>query len=479
MKSDWKKSILKKGITFKIFFITTIALIFFAIFLYLFIITFLPNFYVNYKSKQIAEGMEEMFDLIQYSKSEAFHREVIDEYSEKYNVFIIHAPPKDYYTDINLGNAKNVYTTEDNFLEHTQLRLVESHGENGYENTDVYISRQAVEEATQALLVFFPYLGVLILVMSILTASLFSHKLSKPLLDMNKVAKKMANLDFSKKSEYQSQDEIGELSKSLNKLSNNLQNSLKELYIKNEKLQEDIEYIERVEKDRKDLFGAVSHELKTPVTIVKGQLEGMLHKVGSYKNREKYISESLQVMEGMEILLREILQLSKLDQVGFNPEVVEINLSQEVKRNLKSLDYFAKQKRLSVVTRIDDEIKVYTDKQLLNKALHNIIHNAMMYSPEQAQVEVEIKDESSHVKVTVFNLGITMESEHLNTIFERPFNRTENSINRHTGGSGLGLYIVKRIFDALSITYDLKNEQNGVLFTILIPKGNIDRTKCK
>jgi len=114
-------------------------------------------------------------------------------------------------------------------------------------------------------------------------------------------------------------------------------------------------------------------------------------------------------------------------------------------------------------------MNVRTVRDLLEKAFKNIMHNAIMYSPQGETVLIEVTElpKESQIEIKVINTGIKIKEE-IQQLFE-PFNRIEKSRNRNTGGSGLGLYIVKQIFEALSVTYSITNIENGVQFLVHIP----------
>lgn len=159
----------------------------------------------------------------------------------------------------------------------------------------------------------------------------------------------------------------------------------------------------------------------------------------------------------MEKLIREILSISKLEQHTFKPQLEEVNLSNLIHAITEKLDFFASQKDIQIIEQIAPNIYVYTDRNLLEKAFKNIIHNAIMYSPrgEKVYVKLNQSEKHTHIQFQVMNTGVQIKGEDIQQIF-RPFYRIEKSRNRNTGGSGLGLYLVKQVFEALVITYSVK-----------------------
>ncbi|RAP28567.1 Phosphate regulon sensor protein PhoR (SphS) [Brevibacillus laterosporus] len=336
---------------------------------------------------------------------------------------------------------------------------------------NIHATLQPIDEASQVLLLLIPYIGIVIFIISISGAYIYSKIFSKPLITINHVAQKMANLDFTAKINLDSADEIGQLSRSLNEMSANLQRTMQELQTANEALKSDMEKKQEAEAKRRELFATISHELKSPITAVKGQLEGMLHNIGVYKEREKYLKRSYQIMETMESLVRQILQISKLEQLGFTSKYERVNISTLVCTTINNLGFFATEKNIQVINEVQEELFINTDTQLLEKVIGNVIHNAIVYSNHFEQVHIHLIDNGNGtLKFEVLNTGAYIQEEHINQIFE-PFYRVEKSRNRNTGGSGLGLYIVKTVCEALSIDYSMRNTNEGVLFSAQMNKN--------
>lgn len=140
-----------------------------------------------------------------------------------------------------------------------------------------------VNQAVEAMNKILPWLIVVIVFISTLTAYLYSRYITRPVVRLSKISKKMSDLEFNWICDEKRNDEIGVLSSSLNELSQKLSTALSELKSANESLQKDIETERKLEQKRLEFFSAVSHELKTPITVMKGQLEGMMYQVGIYK----------------------------------------------------------------------------------------------------------------------------------------------------------------------------------------------------
>lgn len=291
----------------------------------------------------------------------------------------------------------------------------------------------------------------------------FSRQITKPLLKLNASAQSLARLDFSKTIKHDSDDEIGELSKSINQMSNNLEETLLQLKSANEKLQSDIEREREIEERRREYFSAASHELKSPITILKGQMEGMIHNIGPYQDRDHYLKKSLNTTEEMETLVQNMMQLSRFERDLLNQKQVEIDLVHVIQTTLHKLDYFREEKNMTTNVTLPDEQFVIGNEELVKRMLYSVIHNGYMYSPNGANLTVSMEDLGDEVIVTINNDGVTLSEEERDMIF-KPFYRVEKSRNRHTGGSGIGLYLVSQMAKALDVRYDVSSSEHDVTF---------------
>lgn len=207
---------------------------------------------------------------------------------------------------------------------------------------------QPAGEVREILSDFFPYIIVIILLSSVLISTIYSKMITKPLIELNKAAKKMADLDFTVKSKVKNHDELGELGESLNRLSSNLEKSMIDLKKANKNLLGDIEREKQRDDQRLTFIATISHELKSPITAIKGQLEGMINNIGVYKNRDKYLNRSLNIAEDLDSLIREIIITSKLDNVEFQLKPKRFNLSSRLEDIIKNLDYLQVDKKIKI-----------------------------------------------------------------------------------------------------------------------------------
>lgn len=154
----------------------------------------------------------------------------------------------------------------------------------------------------------------MVFLLSLLCAWLYARYITRPIVRLSKISKQMAELDFSGQCSTGREDELGCLAQNLNSLSASLSTALNDLQAANQQLKTDIEKEQELERQRVDFFSAASHELKTPLTILKGHLAGMLNGVSGYENQIEYMERSLAVVDRMEKLVKELLYVSKTEE---------------------------------------------------------------------------------------------------------------------------------------------------------------------
>ena len=194
---------------------------------------------------------------------------------------------------------------------------------------------KAENVAVRALVQMAPWLLLVLLTFSLLCAFFYSRYITRPIVRMSDIAGKMAELDFHWECGETRRDEIGQLGRSLDAMAGKLSTALTELESANQALRGEVERERELDRQRAAFFNAASHELKTPVTILKGQLTGMLEGVGVYQNRDKYLLRSLQVTGRMENLVQEMLTISRMEAGAAVMKQETVELSALIEERLK------------------------------------------------------------------------------------------------------------------------------------------------
>lgn len=498
LKNRWKNLSIKK----KLFIWSSLIIIFAFTLLYICIYFFMPRVYEIYKVKTVKLGIEQLKTKLEEDKDIDID-DMLDNFSYNYNLdIILVSKDKDNLIDSILyssfregANSPNNIPFLYNHKHYERFKIFQKYNlrfdideslstaqfvyqlinKNGSLNIDeaVYIKSldkiyhmivhfpiSPENEAEDSIVLFFPFAIIAIIVIAFTISSFYAILISKPLIKINKVAKKMAKLDFDNVIEINGEDEIGELSNSLNLMNKNLKESFKKLEKMNSQLTEEIEMERKLEKERREFVTTISHELKSPITIINGQLEGMIYNIGKYKDRDKYLKESYEVTQKMSELVQEILHLSERENGEFKYNFTNVNISKVTNSVIRELKYFIDEKNLELKTYIDEDVFVNSDEKLIKKAITNTVKNAITHSPLKEKIIIKLTDS----ELSVENTGITIPKDQLGEIFNA-FYRVDKSRNRKTGGTGLGLYIVRTILDKHeNIQYTIESSENSVLF---------------
>lgn len=446
---------IKSSLWLKIFLILTVLLFSVSILLYGIVMAVMP---ASYKYT-LTDGYVEQIDQL----ATELEGSGIDDATQKIYEFCINHNVSAMLEGKNAKVGFGSEIPEDTAAEHpTQTATIGLMLADGTYSLQIFTSAKLVNQLTQTFWRLFPIIGILVLVISLVASYFVSRFLTKPVIEISDISERLAVLDMTWRRDTKRSDEVGVLASNLNTMAVRLDTALKALTTANEKLQADIEQERRQEKLRVDFFRAVSHELKTPITVLKGELEGMIYQVGEYKDRDTHLRQSMRTVGEMETLVKEILSASRMAGSDFSLTISEINLSRLVRQCCRKWQGAAEDKSQRFLTDIAEGCVYLGDIDLLKKALSNIIGNAVKHSPEQEELTVSLKGNT----LRVINSGVRIADSDLNQIFE-PFYRADQSHSRETGGSGLGLYIVKTILDRHELEYRLENTKQGVCFTVL------------
>ncbi|MFZ5969611.1 MAG: sensor histidine kinase [Bacillota bacterium] len=340
-----------------------------------------------------------------------------------------------------------------------------------HETIFVMTSLQPVDEAIKVMKDYYAYVFAGALSIIILLALIFSKLIARPLIRMNQVAVKMANMDFSEQLEILSEDEIGSLSRSINLLSNNLSENIEKLRIANEQLKKDIEKERKLEVMRKEFISSVSHELKTPLSIIKSFAEGIKDDI-SQKKIDHYIDVILDESDKMNGLVMDMLELSKLESGGYKLDEEAFDIIDLMQQVQIKLSHETEHKGIHIITQTDEqEVMVYGDRRRIEQVLMNLLSNGIRHTYEEKNLYMIVRCQDDHITINIENEGDLIDEDKIDKIWDR-FYRIEASRNRKLGGIGLGLSIVKNILELHSSQFGVRNTDRGVAFFFTLQKAS-------
>ena len=317
---------------------------------------------------------------------------------------------------------------------------------------------------------FISIIAVIFLFISLIWVFAFSKRISEPISRMNEITGNMAALDFSQKLNLSSEDEIGQLAGSINNLSEKLDKTLQDLNESNAKLRSEIELEHQLDKMRKGFVANVSHELKTPISIIQGYAEGLKADINAAA-KGKYIDVIIDESKRMNRLVLSILNLSKYESGQIPLNFSDFNISELIKVRGERI---FNNKAIKVIYEIPDELTVCADVDLIDQALKSYMENAESHVEDGGEIKLSaVDDQNGKCIVTVYNSGSKIEEEQMPEIWQS-FYRGDKSHNRQSGRFGLGLSIVSAIVKMHGESCGVYNTENGVCFWFTVSTENAD-----
>lgn len=311
-------------------------------------------------------------------------------------------------------------------------------------------------ETTEVIREYMGIVFVLALLVSLIIAYLFSRAVTRPMKKIEDVTTKIAALDFTEKIDYPFHDEVGQLAGSVNRLAGRLDAALT-------RLRKELEY-------KNEFLGAVSHELKTPIALVEGYAEMLQELSLSTEQRNHYARIIQKESEKMDKILNDLLQLTRMSsgEESLEKQSFPINVViSEVIEHLRPL-WIEKKLRMTHYP-VDFSIQLHADLRRIDQLVTNLLTNAIRHTPTEGEVNISCELVKDMVRIEVRNEGEPIPTDELDRIWE-PFVRVEKSRSRDTGGTGIGLSIVKSIVTLHGGSCHVENVKDGVLFRIKLPK---------
>ncbi len=320
---------------------------------------------------------------------------------------------------------------------------------------------EGIKESAKISNRFLLSIGSVLILVGIISVWFFSKRLTDPILELALLSDRMADLDFEAKYTSGGCDEIGELGANFNRMSEKLESTICELKCANNRLKEDIEQKEKLEKMRNEFLG---NELKTPIALIQGYAEGLKEGVNDDpKDREFYCDVIMDEAAKMNQMVRNLLTLNQLEFGDEDIVFERFDLTELIRGILQSMEILAEQEGIRVIFRQEQRVYVWADEFKVEQVVRNYVSNAFHHVDKEKVVEVRIRTEENKARVTVFNTGAPIAEEDVGHIWEK-FYKADKAHTREYGGNGIGLSIVKAIMESFHQKYGVNNYDNGVEF---------------
>lgn len=318
---------------------------------------------------------------------------------------------------------------------------------NGY--IYIYSTLEDLSKASVILKQQLIYLTIVAILFASTIAYFLSHKITKPIIEISEKAKKLGYGNHEIQFEKNGILEIDELAENLN-------NAQKEL--------------SKTDELRRDLMANVSHDLKTPLTMIKAYAE-MVRDISfqDEKKREEHLNIIISETDRLNILVNDILSLSKMQADADILKRETFDLTSEIKEILKRYEIMKETENYKFIVEMPSSAFIYADKSKINQVIYNLINNAINYTGEDKTVKIRLTEEKNKYLIEIIDTGKGIKPEEINIIWDKYY-KNEKNHKRNVVGTGIGLSIVKNVLEKHNYEYGVKSEKK---------KGSTFYFKCQ
>ena len=433
--------------------------------LWLFQVIFLDGYYKWYKTKELINTIE----TITTTYNDENYEEILDNISYDRGVCIelIRNNKLTYISNYNKGCMANIegnYDYKSDFIknDNTSARYTLKNpkfnnqtlvlGLKVNPNTHLFVSAslEPIDATVRILRSQLFYITLLVISLSLLVSYFISRVISSPITKMKNKAHEMAKGNYNITFEKSDIEEINELSKTLNYACSELK---------------------KTEDLRRELMANVSHDLKTPLTMIKAYAE--LIRDVTHNNEEKMnknLNTIIEEADRLNILVNDILELSKMKSNSTPLEIEEFDLNELIKKIISRYDIFIEKENYNIEYKEQKELIIKADKKRMEQVIYNLINNAINYTGDDKKVFIKVKQDKYKIRVEIKDTGKGIEKKDLEYIWDKYY-KVDKTHRRVQVGSGIGLSIVKNILISHKFEYGVESKINkGTTFYFEIPK---------
>ncbi len=294
-----------------------------------------------------------------------------------------------------------------------------------------------------------------------------SGRISKPILKLSDISARMVDLDFEARYDGPDNNEIGLLGENINIMSESLEKAISELKTANAELKRDIEKKEKAQEEHSEFISNVSHELKTPISLIQGYAEGLKEGVSDDpESRDYYLDVIIDEAGKMNLLVKQLLNLDQLESGYDKIEMERFDIYEVISDYLHSAKVLSDEAGIRIEFDESSGNYVWGDPYRTETVFTNYFSNAVHYCKETAAgkiIRVSFENRGNILRVSVFNSGDPIPEEQMDRIWDK-FYKVDKARTREYGGTGVGLSIVKAVQTSLGMGYGVYNTDDGVVF---------------
>ena len=432
----------KRSIFVKIFLITFALFSGLVILLHASVYFIFPSTYIESQRQTILKKSQVLADTFQ-GQEEGTIESVIDLYSKTNDIKVsIKGKAKQNAIEVKDDLLLNPSSQNNSLV--IEERTIET--KEGQDLTLQFLATvDSQKEARDISLGFLPYTLLASFVLSLIASYLYARMISAPILEIKQMTKRMMRLDRTASLPIHSQDEIGVLKQQINDLYHHLLEVIDNL---EQQKQENL----KLEQMKVEFLRGASHELKTPLASLKIILENMRDKIGRYKDRDRYLSVSLDIVDEMNQIVLEILSLSSVQELGGDKEWIQ--LDDVVNRILTQNQVLVENRFLSIDNCLP-ATSIFMNLPILKLVLSNIISNAVKHSDKGGVIRIGLENEGTDFVIE--NTSVSKE------------NISTKAQSKKEGG--LGLFVVKYLLEHEELSYRFEESSTGRRFVMVLPKN--------
>ncbi len=326
------------------------------------------------------------------------------------------------------------------------------------------ITYLVIKDASTFILIFL-YIPLFIIVTFIINI-LFSSPIKTYEISLNEI--KNLNFDFNIKEI--SNKNYKQITNSINEINKSFFDIISNLNVKNDEISKYSTEIKKESQYKKQLVATISHEIKTPLMAMQAMVCGVLDGIFTDDEAKKELENVLLEINNINLMLQEIVQIYQLETSEKHFDLQQLDLITIIQESINSCEKIAVKYNQKIIFNFNEHSFIFADYKELLKVINNILLNAIIYSKENNNININITNYKTHDILEIINYGINIPNDELSKVFE-PFYRVDKSRNKSEDhGNGLGLYIVSEVLKKHGFDYGIENIINGLKFYIIFPK---------
>ena len=246
-------------------------------------------------------------------------------------------------------------------------------------------------------------------------------------------------------------------------MSDRLKQAISRLKTTNNQLMRDIDKKEKIDRQRKEFMSNVSHELKTPISIIEAYAEGLCEMELDEEGQKYYTGVILDETRKMNTMIKKLMSLMRLESGADKLEIERYDIAEQIREIIKQKAILFEQNNVSIEFDENGSVFIWADEFLIEDVILNYITNAIKYSGGDKKIKIWLEKNDGKVRASVFNSGEPLDDETLENMW-KSFYKADKARNRDSGSSGLGLSIVSAIMSAHNQAYGAYNTDGGIIF---------------